>query len=319
MKNIFLLLLSTILSLHCIAQTTENDLGKISINVVLPENKEMPTEAKQLLETKLKQIVTRYGIADNGLSERFVITAKTTVIQKNIAQSNPPRISKKLEITFMIGDVMENKIYETASLEISGMGTNETKAYISAFQNISPANKIFVEMIENAKAKIIAYYSQHCEQILKEAQTLSKQNLHREAIYKLSQIPNLSKECYSKAFTQQETIYSQMIEEEGRKAFTQAKTLWAQAPNKDGASEAMNLIIQINPNVSFFSEVEKFVNQVTTKVELQEKREWNQRVKEYNDQIKTEQMLIKSYSDVAIEYAKNQPKIINTTKIVTLW
>ena len=206
-----------ILTLNCLAQTTENDLGKISINVVLPENKEIPTEANKLLETKLKQIVTKYGIADNGLSERFVITAKTNIIQKDIAQTTPPRISQKLEVIFMIGDVIENKIYETASLEISGMGTNETKAYISAFQNIGIGNKIFAELIENAKEKIMAYYSQHCEQIMREAQTLSKQNLHREAIYKLSQIPNLSKECYSKALVQQEKIYPQMIEAEGMK------------------------------------------------------------------------------------------------------
>ena len=313
------MLITIILTMNCLAQTTENDLGKISINVVLPENKEIPAEASKLLETKLRQIVTRYGIADNGLSERFVITAKTNVIQKDIAPSNPPRISQKLEITFMIGDVMENKVYETASLEISGMGTNETKAYVSAFQNISPANKIFAEMIEKAKEKIVTYYTERCEQIIKEAQTLSVKNEYGQAIYKLSQIPNLSKDCYSKALTQQEKIYTQMIETEGMKLFTQAKNLWATSPNREGASEAMSFIEEINPQVSFFGEVQKFVNQVTAKVELQGKKEWEQRVKEYNDQLKTEQMRIKAYKDVAMEYAKNQPKEINNTKIVTLW
>ena len=141
MRIVQLLLLAVLISINCLAQTTENDLGKISINVVLPENKEIPAEANKLLETKLKQFVTKYGIADNGLSERFVITAKTNVIQKDIAQSNPPRISQKLEITFMIGDVMENKIYETASLEISGIGTNETKMCGNSNSSINRTGK----------------------------------------------------------------------------------------------------------------------------------------------------------------------------------
>ena len=319
MRIVKLLLLSVLFSMNCLAQTIENDLNKISLNVVLPENKEIPAEATQLLETKLKQIVTRNGVADNGLSERFVMTAKTNVTQKDIAPSNPPRISQKLEVTFMIGDVIENKIYETASLTLSGIGTNETKAYVSAFQNISPANRIFPEMMEKAKEKITAYYTARCEQMIQEAQTLSAQNDYYQAIYKLSQIPDVCKECYNEALVQQEIIYNQMLEEIGMQTFAQAKTVWAQSPNIEGASVAMSLIRRINPKVSFFDEVQKFVNQVTEKVEFQEQREWEQWVKEYNDQVQTQQMLIRAYRDVAIEFAKNQPQIINTTKIVTLW
>jgi hypothetical protein len=70
-----------------------------------------------------------------------------------------------------------------------------------------------------------------------------------------------------------------------------------------------------------------FVKNITAAVQAQELREWEQQVKEYNDQVEAakkqsdqayqlEQMRIKACREVAVEYAKNQPKTINK---LTLW
>jgi molecular chaperone GrpE (heat shock protein) len=101
----------------------------------------------------------------------------------------------------------------------------------------------------------------------------------------------------------------------------------------------MQLAAKINPGVSFIGEVQSFVKQVSDAVAAQELREWEQHVQEYNDRIEAakkqweqqvqeyndrmetakkqadrnyhlEQIRIRDYRDVAVEYAKNQPKEI---------
>ena len=45
-----------------------------------------------------------------------------------------------------------------------------------------------------------------------------------------------------------------------------------------------------------------------------EKRQWTQHVREYEDRVQTQRMYLKACRDVAITYAKNQPKVI--TRVV---
>jgi len=329
MKSLKIVITALIMSALTASAQSPADYGKISLNVVLPESKDIPAEARALLESKLKQIVTRYGIADNGISERFVITAKTSVTQRDIAPSNPPRISQKLDVTFMIGDVVENKIYETATLALSGIGINETKAYITAFNTINAGNKIFAELTANAKAKIVEYYTVQCATIQKEARAAAAQGKYDEAIYQLAQIPDVCTECYENALALQGEIYTQKIESEGQEAFKQAQSLWAQNPTKANAAQVMSLIRRINPQVSFFAQVQPFVNQVSASVEAQQLREWEQYVREYNDRVEAarvsadrnyelSKMRINAYRDVAVEYARNQPRTVVYNRVI-LW
>ena len=42
-----------------------------------------------------------------------------------------------------------------------------------------------------------------------------------------------------------------------------------------------------------------------------EKRQWEQQVREHNDNVETQRMFIKAARDVAIEQARHQPKEVN--------
>lgn len=335
MSRITLFLLTIVLSTHCLAQAIEPDYGKISLNVVMPPSKDVPAEATALLETKLKQIATRNGIADNGISERFVLTAKANVVQRDIAPSNPPRISQKLEITFFVGDVVENKIYETAALTVAGMGTTEIKAYIAAFNSIGVGNKIFAEMITNAKAKITAYYNEHCEGIIKSAQLLENQQKFDEAVYALMQVPNVCTDCYNRAQNRASELLLKKINYDGKTLLQQATAQWAKNPNAENAVVTLDILKQINIMADCQPQVQKLITAISDKLREDEKRQWEFMMQQYNDDKAREQrdfeFLVKQHDDnqelskkrieanrqVAVEYAKNQPKEIYNT--VVLW
>jgi hypothetical protein len=296
---------------------TADDFGRIALRSDVSSVANLSEETKSVLTTKLNQIATSYGIAATGINPRFVITAKIDVISKDIVPGPPQRVSQKLQLTFFVGDAIEQKLFGNTSVTVTGTGTNETKAYISAVNKVNPGNPDIKTMIEESKTKIIAYYSQACEMILREAKALSAQGEHSQAIYSLSLIPDVCAGCYQNVLTLQSEIYIRKIEAEGWQALQQAQTLWAQQPDRDGAGEVMRLVSQISPDISFIDKVQSFVKEVSAKVEAQELREWEQQVREYDDRMKTEQMRINAYREIAIEYVRNQPRIIYNTLI--LW
>ena len=79
MRNLIIILLIFPFTIVSIAQT-KDDIGKITIHAYIPSYEEIPDEAEKLLQTKLSQIITSNGIADNEMSNRFVLTAKVNII-----------------------------------------------------------------------------------------------------------------------------------------------------------------------------------------------------------------------------------------------
>ena len=306
------------------SQTTD-DFGSITLKSQISSSTALSKEIVSLLETKMKEIVSNNGIASTDVNPRFVITATVNVLNKDIVAGPPQMISQNLSITFSIDDVIEQKVFSTATISLIGVGTNETKALIGAIKKINPNNIDYKILIEEGKTKIIAFYQSNCDLILKETTLLSQQGNYNQAIYNLALVPNVCSDCYQSCLKLQGEIYTKKIESEGKEAYQKAQSIWAQSPNKEIAPQVTSLISQINPRVSFIKDVNSFAKEVSTTVQNQELREWEQSVKEYNDRLESakkqsdrdfqlQQMRIKTYRDIAVEYAKNQPKreIYNT-------
>ena len=77
-----------------------------------------------------------------------------------------------MEVTFFVGDVIENKLYASCTIWLQGIGTNENKAMISAFSKLNPNHKDFGEMLEKAKNKIIDFYTNHCAEEISKARPM---------------------------------------------------------------------------------------------------------------------------------------------------
>ena len=331
MKRITLLTLLCF-SIMASAQSRLDDVGRITIHAYVPDSEELPYESSKLLQSKLSQMITANGIADNENCVRFVLTAKVNVISKDVVPGPPQRISQKLDITLILGDIEADKVYSQCTISTIGVGSNYEKSFISAFKNIKPNNREFSDFIEDAKLKILAYYQTNCEDLLLEAQKLATQNHYEDALILISSIPDVCSECYEHAVAIASTIYNEMINVRGAEYLRQAQAAWANNPTRQGAAEATALLSQINFAASCQSEVPALLSQITAKMneidrrewehEMQryndsierEKRHWKQQVREYEDRVQTQRMYIKACRDVAITRAQNQPKVI--TKVV---
>ena len=88
-----------------------DDFGRIVLNTYLSEQMDVPAEARKLLNTKLSQVASNYGMAGSSVNPRFIITASINVGTKDIIAGPPQMIAQNLDVTIFIGDALENKIF----------------------------------------------------------------------------------------------------------------------------------------------------------------------------------------------------------------
>jgi len=311
MKNLKLILLFLIaFQLNGNAQVNLDDFGRIILNTYLPDNNSIPAEAKKSLETKLNQITTNNGMGGSMANPRFIITVVVNIGTKDIVAGPPQMIAQNMELTLFVGDAITNTIFSNTTISLKGVGTNENKALIEAFKTINPKNKEIIAFLEEGKNKIINYYSTQCDFIIKDAETLAKQEKYDEAIYKLALVPEVCKDCYFKCLDDLTKIYQQKIDADCKAKLSKAKMTWSSQKNKQGAELASNILTEINPKSSCYKEVEKFITQISTKLTADEKAKLDLELKKYNDRMALEKETIKASREIAVEYAKNQPKTI---------
>lgn len=331
MKKICLILV-LLCTISVQAQDRLDDVGRITIHAYVPENEDLPYEAHKLLTTKLSQIITANGIADNENFVRFVLTAKINVISKDIVAGPPQRISQKLDITLMLGDIEEDKVYSQLTISAIGVGQSYEKSFISAFKNINPKSTAITAFIREGKEKVLGYYQTHCEDLITEAKKQASLQNYEDALMLLASIPDVCTDCFEEAARIAAPIYTDMVEARGAEFLNQARAVWAKNPTREGAREATRLLSQINFAASCQPQATSLMREITDKMndidrrewehQMQvyqdgierEKRQWAQHVREYEDRVQTQRMYLKAARDVAITYAKNQPKVV--TRIV---
>ncbi|MBR7031526.1 MAG: hypothetical protein IKI06_09885 [Prevotella sp.] len=261
---------------------------QLYISVVQPERSEISAEAGKQLERKMTQLLTANGISSQDANNRFVITAKVDITSKDIVASTPQRISEKIDLTFLVGDVVENKVFETITLPLIGIGINENKAFIAAINQVKPQKAELSEFLNRAKNKIVEYYAVRCTQIIKQAQKLSSGNEYDEAIYQLMQVPDIcdcAKQC-------QDLMIEYTIKRNNAIAaqlYNEAKARWAASPTQEGASAVADIIAKIPANTSSQSQINSLINAINKKLRDDEKRQWDFRMKQYNDAQEKEQ------------------------------
>jgi hypothetical protein len=325
-------------------QESLNDFGRIILNTYLPDNIALPAEAKSLLTTKLSQITSNNGMGGSQVNPRFIITANVNVGTKDIIAGPPQMIAQNLDVTLFIGDAVTNTIFSNTTLNLKGVGTNENKAFIDALKTINPKNKEVLAFLEEGKTKIIDYYGTNCDFIIKDAQTLVKQEKYDEAIYQLSLVPDVCQDCYFKCLDTLTSIYQKKIDADCNVKFNEAKVTWTAAQNPDGAEKAGDILSTINPMATCQLDVSAFIKSIDAKLKADEKARWEFKMKQYADKIAAQKEQVRIAKEeskredvyrekqagrnfeldklnsnnsrqIALEYARNQPKTITYNNI----
>ena len=312
MKRLSILFLFIGIVLVSFAQNT----GSVSIHATVVDDA-IPAEAAKNILTKMQRMLTSCNIIDNG-ADRFVLTARVNITSKDIAPTTPARISEEMEITFLIGDIVDNKLYESFTIESSGIGITEAKAFISAFQRINVNNQEIKAMLERAQEKIVDYYVNHCDDILAKVNTLSSQQKYDEAMFYLMGIPDVCSDCYKRCQSTAASIYDQKLTADGKVLLNKARNEWLAGQDYAAANRVADILVQINPQSSVYAEAMKLQNNISAKLQADEQRAWQLRMKKVEEGQKTARSVIDCVRSIGVAWASHQPTSV-VKNIISRW
>ena len=290
MRKLFVFIIAVMFT--ALTAKAQTDASRISISAVQPEYDNIPEVARTNLETKMQRIISASGLGSSA-DTRFILTAKVDVIDKSITTAG--MILQKMEVTFIIGDVIEEKIYGINTVNIAGVGETEAKAYIKAFQNIKPMNKFFM----TAKDAIVDYYTNSCQTIITDANRMAKMHQYDDAITNLVTVPNVCADCYNTCQDRAIEIYNEKVEvdkvamnNEGLVLIKQARSAWMARQDYESAQKAMDLLANVDPNVPCSKDADALVDEISAKLRTDEAKaeakaaaEWDFKIRQYEDKM----------------------------------
>lgn len=283
-----------------------NDVDNLSLGVFVDNNQSsMPSEALSFLTNKMKRLVVANGYADNETTGRFALVAQCDILEKDIAPTTPPRISQKLEMSFLVVDLIENKIYGGCDLTLSGIGINETKAFNNAFQKLSVQNQQLKSLLIESKIKILDYYSNSCPGIMTEAETFASMGQYDKAIFNLMSVPAICTDCYNNCQNLATEMYQRKIDEECIRLLEQAKSKWSSSLSETSAEEVGIILGRIDPRAKDYPDVVKFRNNVSSKLAADARRRWEFQMKKYEDNQQFKRSIVDACRSVGEIFAKN--------------
>ncbi len=198
---------------------------------------------------------------------------------------------QKMDVTFFIGDVIDNRIYESCVVEVKGTGINENKAFISAFQSVSPQNKVISAMLADAKKSISEYYRNSYKAIIGKADALAKSKEYDAALYELTSVPEVDTTITAACQNAIIAVYQYKLDDEAAKAALERE------------------------EKEYQRKLEREEKEYQRKIE---QRDFEFARDKYKDEQAYRRDVLAASREVSIEYAKNQPKTV-TKNIIKLW
>lgn len=220
--------------------------GEITITPYLAEefcNVKLNPSTCKLLNSKLSRIIMKQD-AYSGMDNRFILTPYINVISQENTASIPSKTAVLIEITFCIGDGVSGVLFQSQSIEYSGVGDSTDDAVASAISKIKPSHTIFGVLLDSAKEKIMEYYNTHGQTILNMAKNEAANQEFEKAIGYLYDIPYGCKD-FEEAQILISQYGSQIVKRNNNSLLLKAKSIWASTQNIDGAEEAEAYISQI--------------------------------------------------------------------------
>ncbi|MDR3180691.1 MAG: hypothetical protein LBT61_02030 [Prevotellaceae bacterium] len=298
------------------AQQATSNSGKknLALSVWVSDNiNNLTLEAKNNLHNRLTQIASKQGIAASPGYSRFVLTANVVVQEKYITSTAPPKQAYKLDVTFYVGDGFEGKVFASHTTSVTGIGDNETKAYLNALKNIKVADPAYKKLMDLGASKIIEYFNTQCDFVIKEAQTLAAAQKYEEALWKLTSVPDVCADCWKRAMDEADAVYQQKIDRECKIILNDAINIWNAGQNLEAAAEAGAVLVKVDPSSNCFDQALALSRKIAQRVQELDEREEAAKKEELQFQRKMEEKSmqleeerIKAYRDVGVAWAENQ-------------
>jgi len=300
-----------ILSLLFIVSFLLNIQGQASdlaLTVIVPESSTYLSNSQlQTLQTKITQLVNSNGIAAVDYSTNFVIFPVVNIVDESVVEGGMQNIYVvTLDIVFNIKQLDNNLLFGSWAKSIKGSGKNKEAAVSNAISQLYSTDKDFKVFIIESKLKLINYYEKNCSKILEKADFAAQNSRYDEAIAILNAIPQEVKACYTDAQNIALVYYKKYQTKICKQSIQEAKSDLA-ANNYIGV---LNTLRYIDTESPCSKEVQSLMNQAASKVDEEQKKQFDLCMMIYKDAQALEKMRIDAIKEIGKAYYANQPKTI---------
>ena len=237
------------------------------------EVKNLPSDMLPLLQSKLEEIISNNGLSGEGASaQSFVIYPVISVFGSQTTAGGMQNITVvNGNLSLVVKQVSTKAVFSSISKKIQGSGTNEEEAKRDIFNQINPSDQDYVTFVEKAKTKIINYYIQNCDNLIKRADADKAIKKYDEAMGILLSIPVEASGCFDKAQAKIKTTYDEMMMYSCKKFVQEARNYAAQNDYED----ALQRLSWIDPTVNCGNEAKTLVNTMAKEVDNDQKKSWD--------------------------------------------
>lgn len=266
----------------------------------------IPESSMEYLLNNLSSAVTADGLAaQNEYMTQFVLMPKVNVASKNIITNTQTQVVLNIDISLQVVDGMSGTLYASSTVNVKGVGTNETKAYNSAFRSINKKQQQIVVLVKTAKQKILSYYEAEAGNIIKKANLLAAKNNYEEAFYLLSMIPSQCSK-FDASISAGLSLWEKYKNYSCNTNLAEAEAIWISGQDYNAAIEAGKYLSQILPDSECYGKAIQLYNEIKKKVgDL-----WKFEMKQYDTESELKKAKILAFQAIGVAYGRGQqPKV----------
>lgn len=282
-----------------------SDIGKIPLGVSMPNSIEgIQSVNLNKLQIKVEQIITANGLTSAGYNPSFAISPQFILNDNKVVEGGMQnQVVISAELTLFVKQLDNNILISSMSITLKGFGGSANEAIGNAISKISPKDNEYIDFIKSSKHKIMEYYDNKCNDLITQSENMVIIGNYEQALSVLMSIPIEAKSCYKIAQDKAKSVYKSYQNKICQSLILNAKTKIAAAEY----GEALNLLSQIDPASQCSIEAKELIKITSSKVEQNQKKEWDMALKVYEDNITLERSRIDAIKEIAISYYKRNP------------
>lgn len=306
MNKIFKTVIGALL-LYATPALAQSDCS-IDISVAsISQGENVPEAINSRLQAKLSQALSKAGLVAAPYDSQFFVAGRFDDAYNDVTGGPSQKVYIKTTLTLYIGDADQQKIFSSEAFELSGVGNSDTQALTRALNKISSSNKELLDFLSSGRDKIIEYYDANFQTFINKAKQAVSARNYDEALYYVTSIPSCCK-GYAQASQLALDIYRQNLNHTAQQLLAQARGAWAADPTATGAAEAHSYLSQIDPEATCYAKALALSKQISDTT----KKQWEfENVTKYQNEYDLEKRRINAAKEVAVAWAKNQPKTVN--------
>ncbi len=202
----------------------------VKLTVLPPEvdGKELTEELVQKIAIKMINICTTNGIGGIGNVPLFAFTADFYQTGRGATGTAPQKMIVQYDVTYKVVNVTNGDVFGTTTQNLTGVGYSFEEANRNVCQEIKNTEAI-QNLLNNASAKIIAWYNDNLETFKKQVEIAIGQNNFALALAMVEAVPEQSVKAFEYANQQQSGLLKKLMHQRANESLTAMQTAITEA------------------------------------------------------------------------------------------